>query len=262
MTVAEKIDIAKLSQYIATNAIQKSGLYGGGEDLLLPRKLYCIRKNVEWLYDQDPTNETLIATSNYLLALCGKYQFAALAAQNAGGSIVPISVGSGPNALDFIVSASSPIPTGGTTLYIPQFIGYNIIFARGGLVQYTTPQPGSAVYYSWSSATGYLHLLPDPDGAATEGESFHIQPIGVGTAITTPDIYPFVITSADFESDGVTYNNAAIVNDNLALYVNNFTSNVLFAPTDFTYTATGIEIIADGFNANNFDYSILVQKLN
>jgi hypothetical protein len=262
MTVNEKINIAALSQYISLNVIDKSGLSGGGEDLRLPRKLYTVRKSIERLYDLDPTNATLFGTSNMMLALCGKYQFIALAKQNAGGSIVPVSVSAGPNALDFIVSASTPIPTGGTTLYIPQFIGYNIIFARGGLVQYTTPQPGSAVYYSWSSATGYLHLLPDPDGAATEGESFHIQPIGVGTAITTPDIYPFVITSADFESDGVTYNNAAIVNDNLALYVNNFTSNVLFAPTDFTYTATGIIIITPGFDANLFNYSILVQKLN
>lgn len=52
LTVIEKIDIAKLSQAYAITDIIKYGLYGGGCDLLLPRKIYCIRKNVEWLYNQ------------------------------------------------------------------------------------------------------------------------------------------------------------------------------------------------------------------
>lgn len=262
MTVAEKILIAELSQYISLNAINKSGLWGGGEDLSLPRKIYLVRKGVERTYNQDPTDTTLFGTSNLMMALCGAYQFIAQARQNSGGAVVPISVGSGPSPLDFIVSASSYAVTGATSISIPQFIGYEIIFARGGTVQYTTPQPGGSAYYSWSSATGILRLLPDPGGALTEGEAIHIQPIGVTSSSATPSIYPFTITSADFEADGVSYNNAQIINDNICLFINNYSSNVLYSPTDFVFTATGIEIIDDGFNANTFDYTILIQKLN
>ncbi len=52
LTTLQKINIAKLSQAYAAADIAKSGLYGGGCDLSLPRKIYCIRKNVEWLYNQ------------------------------------------------------------------------------------------------------------------------------------------------------------------------------------------------------------------
>jgi hypothetical protein len=76
-TPRQVILIAKVSQYLAENDIDKKGLYGGGMDLLLPNKIYCVRKNVSWLYDQDDANSTLQATANYLLALCGRYGLAA-----------------------------------------------------------------------------------------------------------------------------------------------------------------------------------------
>lgn len=71
------IRIAKVSQYLAENDIDKKGLYGGGMDLLLPKKLYCVRKNVSWMYENNPSDSSLQATTNYLLALCGKYGAAA-----------------------------------------------------------------------------------------------------------------------------------------------------------------------------------------
>lgn len=91
LTVLEKINIAKYSQTLATVDIKKSGYYGGGIDLELPRKIYCIRKNIEWLYNLNPSDSSLFATSNYLIALCGKYYLAANAAiTGSGGSISPI----------------------------------------------------------------------------------------------------------------------------------------------------------------------------
>lgn len=51
LTILEKIEIAKLSQAYAISDIAKSGLYGGGIDLSIARKIYCIRKNVEFLYN-------------------------------------------------------------------------------------------------------------------------------------------------------------------------------------------------------------------
>jgi|TARA_R110000868_G_scaffold382044_1_gene648531 hypothetical protein len=74
LTVPQVIQIAQVSQYLAENDIDQSGLYGGGQDLLLPVKLYEIRKTIEWYYSQDPTGSTLFQTCNYLIALCGKYR--------------------------------------------------------------------------------------------------------------------------------------------------------------------------------------------
>lgn len=68
------IQIAKVSQYLAQNDIDNKGLYGGGIDLDLPKKLYNIRKSVEWMYNQDSTDPSLVGTSEYLLALCSKYR--------------------------------------------------------------------------------------------------------------------------------------------------------------------------------------------
>ena len=57
-SILEKIKIAKVSQFLAENDIDKRGLYGGGVDILLPTKIYNIRKSVEWMYGiNPPTNE-------------------------------------------------------------------------------------------------------------------------------------------------------------------------------------------------------------
>jgi hypothetical protein len=57
-SILEKIKIAKVSQFLAENDIDKKGLYGGGIDIMLPTKIYNIRKSVEWMYGiNPPTNE-------------------------------------------------------------------------------------------------------------------------------------------------------------------------------------------------------------
>ncbi len=90
LTVLQKINIAKLSQAYATVDILKSGLYAGGIDLDLPRKIYCVRKTIENTYNLDDSDSTLFATSNYLIALCGKYWLSANASISGSGSISPI----------------------------------------------------------------------------------------------------------------------------------------------------------------------------
>lgn len=91
-TVPNTILYAKMSQYFSAIDIKKSGVFGGGMDLNLPRKLYMIRKNVEWLYDLDPTDDTLTKTANYLYALCGKYALQAAQVSISNGMVVnPVS---------------------------------------------------------------------------------------------------------------------------------------------------------------------------
>jgi hypothetical protein len=54
-TIPEIIEIAKISQYLSQNDIDNKGLYGGGIDLLLPEKIYCVRKNIEWMQGENPS---------------------------------------------------------------------------------------------------------------------------------------------------------------------------------------------------------------
>lgn len=98
-TIAEIIGISKVSQWLSTTAIIRGGLYGNGLDLQLPRKLYCIRKNVEYRYVQEdiaggetPSQE-LVSVSNKLYSLCYAVNEATNIFNNGtgGGSVTPAS---------------------------------------------------------------------------------------------------------------------------------------------------------------------------
>lgn len=172
LTVLEKINIGAVSEAYSVIDILRSGLYGGGVDLQLPRKIYCIRKSIQWAYDADPTDESLISTTTELIRLCGKYYLQANAALNGGG------------------------------------------------------------------------VIPTP-----------ITP--------TENIYPFIITSENFASDGVSYDNSEIVGDTLSLFVNEYSQQWLVeGDTTFSYTSTGIIMNIPGFDANSQEWTIMVQKLN
>jgi hypothetical protein len=177
-SISEIIDISSVSQYLATAYIKKGGLHGKGLDLNLPRKLYCIRKNVEYRYEQEDIgggstpSAALVNVSNKLYSLC------------------------------FAVNEAISIVNGGT---------------GGGTVTPTAP---------------------------------------VG------NIYPFVITSSDFESDGVTYINANMKSDRIMLFINQYSQQWLVQGAGFfDRAATGFEITIPGFDATTQDYTIIVEKL-
>ena len=76
------------------------------------------------------------------------------------------------------------------------------------------------------------------------------------------NVYPFVITSSDFENDGVSYNNPNIVGDNIILFINEFSQQWLVSGAGyFSYTPTGFIITIDGFDANIQSYTIIVQEV-
>lgn len=80
-TIAQKIQWAKTSQYLAQYAVHK----GEETDSLLPSKIYAVRKSVEWMYGQDPTESSLETTIAYLLDLCGIYLMRAMGISGSGG---------------------------------------------------------------------------------------------------------------------------------------------------------------------------------
>jgi hypothetical protein len=93
-TTSEVINIAKVSQYLAAQFLAKNGLFGGGGiDRRLPRMLYIERKSIEWLYDLDPSDTSLVGTTNYVYALCGRFglEAARIIASGNGGTVVPVT---------------------------------------------------------------------------------------------------------------------------------------------------------------------------
>src|ERR1019366_9248290 len=91
LTNTQKINIGSLSEAYATVDIEKLGLNARGIDVNIAKKIYLLRKSISWAYNFNQTNSTLTATSNYLIALCGKYFLKAQANIIGGGTISPVT---------------------------------------------------------------------------------------------------------------------------------------------------------------------------
>ena len=171
LTVAQKLTIAKISEYLVVAAIEKGGLYANGIDVQLPFKIYNIRKSVQERYDIDPTDTTLEATSNYLYGLC-MFVLQAQAIMLISGSVAGVVSGTTPTPYQFIVDASTSFMIDGqSSKTITAFIGYNLLYTRGGIPQSTVSSEPS--YYSWSAATGSFVTTP----ALTTGELIGLFPL-------------------------------------------------------------------------------------
>lgn len=172
LTVADILNIAKISQYLATLDVEKGSLFGKRVVPETPQILYNERKAVEWLYDLDPADTSLIETSNYLYALCRGYNLQAQQISGTGGTISPVNPSQIPNPYDFEVTASSIVPAGASSATLTAFVGFNLLFVRNGIPQSTLNIGGNS-YYSWNKNLGLLTISP----AAILGESFQLYPV-------------------------------------------------------------------------------------
>jgi len=129
-------------------------------------------------------------------------------------------------------------------------------------VEWRASMEDDAGYTSYSAGliktSNFLYSLCGYYGLGSFDSGGSVAPI----VPITPDIYPFFISSSDFESDGVTYINENIVGDNIALFVNQWTQQ--WWPPEagfFVLTSNGFRVIVDGFNANEQNYTIMVQRV-
>lgn len=189
LSIADIIDIGKVSIYLSANYTAKKRLFGGVTIKPVPPvQIAWVTDALEWGYGGGAqTDQSLRQTANYAYWLYGLFQ---LQAQNiisgpGGGSVAPTpSGGALPNDLDFEVSASSFIATGISSISIPQFVGYDVDFARGGITQNTTSLNDGSSYYAWNRVTGLFSIYP----AATAGELFRIMPDTGGGIVTVPSV--------------------------------------------------------------------------
>lgn len=172
LTITQILDIAKISQYIATIDIESGKSYGKRIVPETPQILYNERKAVEYWYNLSPNDPSLIETSNYLYSLCRGYNLQAQQIAGTGGVITPVIPSQIPNPLIFEVSPTTVVPSGATSAIITGFIGFNVLFVRNGIPQSTLNINGDS-YFSWNKNLGLLTIHP----AAITGEVFQIYPI-------------------------------------------------------------------------------------
>ncbi len=135
-TTQQKIDIANISHFLCLKKIAQSGLYGSGIDLLLPEKIFTIKRNLEFLYKNSPTDLSIIKLGECLLSLCSPYVLSAFNILNSGSgggvSITPTApVGYEYFSEVFVVTATNEnnntgtdAPYDGATVWSnPYFIG-------------------------------------------------------------------------------------------------------------------------------------------
>ncbi len=95
MTIPDIIIRAEISQYLAVIAITKGGLKGSGIPSHLPSLLYQVRKNVTWMWLNNPSDSNLIGVGNYLYALTGRFGLQASYLINSGGTIAGVGADQG-----------------------------------------------------------------------------------------------------------------------------------------------------------------------
>lgn len=180
-TIPETIVIGDISIYLAGNNNAKGVLFGRRlSSPKSPVQIAICTDALRWQYEdlleqgEVDDDDTLRGTANYLIWMCGSYGLQAqyIASGGGGGTVQPAGSSTRPQPLDFVVSATSSIPTGGTGLTIPSFIGWNVEFLRGGIGQNTTDVGDGSSYYSWNRTTGTITISP----AASVSELFRITP--------------------------------------------------------------------------------------
>ena len=265
-TVARTLELAPVASYLANARAGKGGLFGPPVDPKLGILIFMIHKILKKIYDLDPTFESSQQrkVADYLYELIIKYAFraAAIVDGNNGGQIAAPTGIVIVQPYDFEVTADSFIATGESSVTIERFRGLNVNFRRGGISQNTTTLNDGSSYYSWNSATALFTIY----GPATAGELFRIEPDNVGGAssvtVVNDTVFPFFVTSADFEVDGVTLIDTRLEGNTVTLYPNNFNGNWLIQDTDFTISGDTLTVTNPAFNANSFNYTIKIDKVN
>jgi len=120
-------EYGNVSSFLAANDFAgQNFLNGGNFNSDLPMRLSLVTRLVEWNYNRDPNDQTLVSTGNYLYQLFGKYKKEAqlIIANNMPGIIINPANGAQstlqPVYLQFRVGVtSSPQVVNGVNVTIP-----------------------------------------------------------------------------------------------------------------------------------------------
>lgn len=121
------IQYGQASSYLAAQDFSRQSLLRGGAFRTdLPQRLHVCTRLLEWAYNRNPNDETLVNVANYLYQLCSKYiqQAKQIIANMAQGTIVnpannAVSI-LAPIYIEFYVGVTaSPVVVNGVNVTLP-----------------------------------------------------------------------------------------------------------------------------------------------
>lgn len=128
LTIPQIIEVGKISQYLSANKNAKTVVvnYGKLPQNNLPLMIKIVREDVEYMFNNTPTNSTLVGNANYLYSLCGNYAFDAeyiMGLNNGGSPLTPLAPSSLAN-IQFTIDVGDA-PVHGSTEYINPLLASN-----------------------------------------------------------------------------------------------------------------------------------------
>lgn len=161
MTIPQIIQNGYASVPICVNYNNTQQLFGGA--IAAPKSpvtIQMVTDALSWGYSGGAqTAADLQTVKNYLIWLIGAFGLQASNFTGSGGSVIPITpTNPTPARIDFVVSGSSLIPSGGSSVLLTNFIGYQLDFVRGGISQSTLNTEPS--YFSFNSSSGAFTAVP------------------------------------------------------------------------------------------------------
>src|ERR1700751_1978772 len=111
------IQVAQISQYLYDRAIYSNKFYNNQPlDIRKPELIFLVRKDVEWVYQTNPSDPFLAKTGEYLFGLCSPFTQQALQMVNNSTQQPPIISGPSNQSVNvgqtatFSVTVTSTLP--------------------------------------------------------------------------------------------------------------------------------------------------------
>lgn len=171
LTTTQKINVGNISSVLVSNYLGSGRVIKDTPQIDHPYLTYAVRQALEWLNFYDSANADIDLIGNYLISICYNEQKAErILAAGGGGTVSPVS---GNTALPkyFVVSDDSFMVDGQSSATITDFIGFNLIFTRGGIPQSTISTEDS--YFTWNKINGLFSCTP----ALTTSELIGLIPV-------------------------------------------------------------------------------------
>lgn len=289
-TIADIIKIAKISQYLCVNDIDKKGLYGGGVDLLLPDKIYNIRKSVEWAFENPMESSYVNATAtitindigndgdiievsvndpDYGIIVLGVYikqstdTDTTILAQNILNAIALNTYGYGVESEDNIITIQARNNLGSSINGDGRFIVS--ILPNISITQFSGGITNLSSQYNLQMTSNYLYALCAPYSLEA---SYIANNPNTGVIVNpTPVVAlksPIRITSTNFADathwDGDNNDGQTILPTYTLQVFGNFIARYLEKGTEWERTPNGIVVLLPGFDAtaNNYEFYISI----
>lgn len=201
-TPAQVIQIARISQYLAQNDIDQSQNYNGKPvDQRHGKILSLERFGLEWAYNRNNADPTLIATAAWVYSLCIPYDQAAQNIVSQSQAAAPTITGPGNQTLLVGQTANFTVVVASTIPYTLQWFRNGVLIVGATSATYTLPNvqltdSGSTFYAiatstsgSIQSGTGLLTVTAPLGGSYYYGDVDYSAALMSGT-----DAVPYVGT--------------------------------------------------------------------